>query len=300
MANQSLNSIILILFLLVVFCSSSTVIASEHGTIRVGGSAESIYEIKTSDVEIVFTLLFNEMFKDLDEQFAIKIYDTDADLALNVSKRNLDVVFTNTTHFLEIEDHLRSNAFFAVRHGTSIKPKIFLLVRKDSGIAQLKQLRNKKIAIPTGHNVGELFLDVELLRLGLPISENYFSEIRRSKESNAAIVNLFFGQVDAALVTEFSFDVAGELNQQIFRDLVVLTSSDPLVHMVISVHKDFPLHRVDNIFKRLEGIEKTPRLMYLTKTFHFQGVHQIQNDDICEVRQLKDEFRRLLNGHEMP
>ena len=75
--------------------------------------------------------------------------------------------------------------------------------------------------------VGRRYLDIVLMRAGMPVAADFFSEVRYTGETNAAIVNLFFGQVDAALVTDFSFEVASELNRQIPQSLLTSLSSPP-------------------------------------------------------------------------
>ncbi|MCU7853700.1 MAG: phosphate/phosphite/phosphonate ABC transporter substrate-binding protein [Candidatus Thiodiazotropha sp. (ex Monitilora ramsayi)] len=295
MENGLKNPHLLFVRFIILLFFSSTLHADGHNIVRVGGSAESIYDTNITDVEIMFSLLFNEMFKEDDEQFKIEIYNSDDTLERGLKQGELDAIFANTVHYLEIEELLNKSPSFAVQHGDSVHSKYFLIVRENDSIDKLADLQGKKIFIPSGHTVGELFLGVQLLRSNHGPLDVFFSEVRRSNKSNDAIVSLFFGQVDAALVTEFSFEVASELNPQIATSLKILSKSEPLVHMVISVHNDFPQDRVDNIYPRLGGIEELPRLDFLRKTFRFEGIHQINNEDLSNVRALSNEYRQLMS-----
>ncbi|MEW8034160.1 MAG: PhnD/SsuA/transferrin family substrate-binding protein [Candidatus Thiodiazotropha endolucinida] len=283
-----------------IMLASLSAVADNHNIMRVGGSAESIYDSRITDVEILFTVLFNEMFKDQNEEFKIKIYDTDQALTKELAAGNLDAVFMDTVLYLDNFEYLHPEIAFAVQHGQSIKPKYILLVRRNSGIDSLHELENKKIIIPSGHAVGKRFLDVELMHAGLPVSNDHFSEIRQTKESNTAIIKLFFNQVDAALVTDFSYEVASELNLQIPQSLEIIETSPPFIHMVISVRKDFPRHRVEKIFPYLENLEEIPRLQHLRKSFRFQGLHRISTDEVYDVRQLSGKYVRLRSEREIP
>jgi ABC-type phosphate/phosphonate transport system substrate-binding protein len=283
----------LLFSLLILALTSAFAIARDTQTIRVGGSAESIYDTRIADIEILISLLFNEMFKDQDKQLKIKIYDSDLLLSKQLVEGRLDAAFMNPVFFLNNIDHLNSQYTYAVQHGSTTKTKYVVLVRRDSGITSLAGLRNKKIIIPSGHRVGQRFLDVELMRDGLPDTEGIFSELRHTRETNAAIVNLFFGQVDAALVTDFSYQVACELNRQIPDALQIIRTSEPLIHMLVSVRKDFPPQIVESLLPFTKIFDNSPRLRYLQKTFLFEGVSKITAEDISDIQSLNREYVAL-------
>jgi ABC-type phosphate/phosphonate transport system substrate-binding protein len=264
-----------------------------QGFIYVGGSAESLFDTRTSEVEILITLLFNEMYKDEDEKLKIKIYDTDKVLAEQLAAGKLDATFINPILYLENIEYLNSDFTYAVKHGPTVKPKYVLLARRDSGIRSLKDLRNKRIIIPTGHIVGKRFLDVELLRSGLPVSDELFTEIRHTSESSTAIINLFFSQVDAVLVTDFSFDVASELNRQIPQALQIISTSPPLIHMLVSVRKGFPREKFEKLLPFADQLNSLPRLQYMRKTLRIEGVKKVYTEDFLELVKLNTEYLQL-------
>ncbi|MET0072200.1 MAG: PhnD/SsuA/transferrin family substrate-binding protein [Candidatus Thiodiazotropha sp.] len=274
---------------------SVTADADERKTIRVGGSAESTYDMRITDLEILISLLFNEVYKNDNHQLKIKIYEKDKMLKRQLTSGKLDVAFMNPILYLDNIEYLNNNFTHAVQHGSSIKPNYVLLVRRDSGINSLEGLRDKKLIIPSGHMVGLRFLDVELLRAGIPVAAESFSEVRYTNETNAAIINLFFGQVDAALVTDFSYEVASELNRQIPKTLQIIRTSQPLIHMVIAIRKEFPPHLVEKYLPFAELLNKFPRLRYLKKNFRFEGVKKITSDDLLTLKKLNTEYAQLKN-----
>ncbi|MCU7812492.1 MAG: phosphate/phosphite/phosphonate ABC transporter substrate-binding protein [Candidatus Thiodiazotropha sp. (ex Notomyrtea botanica)] len=266
----------------------------EDLTILAGGSAESIYDTSITDAEIVFTLVFNEVIKNSNERFKLKIVATDQDLATNLISGQLDAIFTNTLHYLKLEEFLNPTACYVVQHGPELKSHYYLLVRRDSGIEHLSQLKNKKISIPYGHAVGQRFLDVELLKDNLPVSEIFFSDIRKTRESNSSVINLFFGKVDAALITDFSFKVASELNPQIEKELSVIERSGPFVYQIVALRHDFPQSRVNKIEPHVLNINKSPRLVELFKTFRMNSLQKADSETLKEVRSLNQKYLELL------
>ena len=269
--------------------------ADDRTVIRVAGSAESTYDMRIADLEILISLLFNEMYKDENNQLQIKIYETEQIMERHLTSGKLDASFMSPVFYLNNIEYLDSEHIYAIQHGSSIKAKYNLLVRRDSGINSFEALGNKKLIAPTGHMVGLRYLDVELMRAGMPVAAESFSEIRYTAETNAAIINLFFGQVDAALVTDFSFEVASELNRQIPQSLQIILSSPPLIHMVIGMRKGFPPHLVEKYLPFAETLNKFPRLRYLKKNFRFEGVKKISHDDFGTLDRLNKEYAELKN-----
>lgn len=268
---------------------------NEQQTIRVGGSAESIYDTRIADIEILISLFFNELFKEQEKQLKIKIYDSDLALSKQLTTGKLDAVIINPIFYLDNIEHLDSQYTYAVQHGETTKTKYVLLVRRNSGITNLEGLVNKKIIIPSGHSVGQRFLDVELMRAGLSITEEVFSELRHTTETNAAIVNLFFGQVDAALVTDFSYQVASKLNPQIPEALHVISTSEPLLHMLVSVRKGFPPQIIERFLPFAQTFYSHPNLQYMKKSFLFKGVKRVNAEDVFDIAKLNREYLQLKN-----
>jgi ABC-type phosphate/phosphonate transport system substrate-binding protein len=143
--------------------------------------------------------------------------------------------------------------------------------------------------------VGQRFLDVELMRAGLLDAEHEFSELRHTKESNAAIVNLFFGQVDAALVTNSSYLQASKLNNQISDALQVILISQPLTKLLASIHKDFPPQIIENLIPYSHVLNESPRLRQLKDSILFGGVTKLKTEDMIAINKLNMEYLELKN-----
>ncbi|MEW8505428.1 MAG: PhnD/SsuA/transferrin family substrate-binding protein [Candidatus Thiodiazotropha sp.] len=277
-----------------IFLASALAAADSQHFIRVGGSAESIYDARITDIEILISLIFNEKFKDQDSQIRIKIYESDLSLSNQLLSGNIDASFMNPVFYLDHIEHLNSDYTYAIQHGPNKKVKYILLTRRDSDLSSLEALRDKKLIVPSGHLVGRRYLDVELLRANLPVADEFFSEIRYTGETDSAIINLFFGQVDAALVTDFSYEVASELNRQIPQALQIIHTSAPLIHMLISIHKDFSPQLADKFLPFIDTINDSPRLQHLRKTFRLAGVKKIEPGDLHDLELLNQEYSTLM------
>lgn len=261
--------------------------------IQVGGSADALHDSSVTDAEIGFKLIFNEILAKGNESFDIQIYSSNEDLVRDFKAGKIQAVFFNSLRLIELGNLVHPTGRYVVQFGPSLKQRYLLLVHSNKGVNSLKDLRNRKLSTATGHILGEKFLDVELLKLGLPVSNGFFSKIERVKEANSAVIDLFFGKVDAALVPEFSFELACELNPQIKSSLSVLTTSDPMIHEVVGMRFDFPKNRLEILEHYILEMDRTRRLDQLFQTFRITGIVRADENSFKEVMELNEAFQKL-------
>ncbi len=266
---------------------------SSHPLILVGGSLDTLENSSITDAEIGFKLIFNELLVDADEHFTIKIYNSNEELMDDFKTGKVQGVFLSSLKFLELVDMVHPKGRYVVQYGPSIKQRYKILVRNDHKDESLAKLRNHKLSLALGHVVGKRFLDVMLLEQGLPQSDRFFSEIDQAKDANTAIIDLFFGKVDAALVPENSYVLACELNPQISASLSVLATSEPMVFQAVGMRYDFPQERLDRIEPHILQIRASKRLSNLFETFRINGIFRLDDDALKEVRELNERYRLL-------
>lgn len=262
--------------------------------IKVGGSVESLHDSSVADAEIAFRLLFNEILAEIDESFTVKIYQDNKTLIEQLKEGNIQALFISSLNFLEVDELIHSSGRFVVQFGPTLKQRYLILVRNDHKEISLSDLRGLKMSICTGHLVGKRYLDVKLLEQGLSPSDRFFSEVKFVKGANAAVVDLFFGKVDMALVPEFSYQLALELNPQIADATTVLMKSQPMIYQAVGMRYDFPQARLDRIEPHLLKNLPSKRLKHLLEVFHITRFYRATDDLFKEVRELNDRYRKLI------
>ncbi|MCG7929494.1 MAG: phosphate/phosphite/phosphonate ABC transporter substrate-binding protein [Candidatus Thiodiazotropha weberae] len=287
-----LKSIVRVTFILIQ--GLSLVNGSErNATILAGISKDTLYDISVADAKIAFALVLNDVLKESGEFVALDVFQNKLEVEKKLLKGDLDAVFTNTLQYLELEEHLNSNGTYIIQHGPNIKPKFYLITKRNAGRDSLDELRGKKISIPKGYAVGNMFLDVLLMRQNHPVSKRFFSEIREASDSNSSLVNLFFGKVDAALVTDFSYEVACELNPQMRKQLTIIQVSEPLIHQVVAVRDDFSQSKLDKIEPYFLNTQRSPNLAQSMSLFRISAIKKLTGNYLTEVRKLRHEFNHL-------
>lgn len=296
--TRLLSSACLGLFSLTLGSLQAATTASNHPLILVGGSLDALHDSSVTDAEIGFKLIFNELLADADEHFTIKIYDSTDSLVDDFKSGKIQGLFLSSLKFLELGDLVHPTGRYVVQYGPSIKQRYIILVRRDHKGESLARLRNHKLSLAAGHIVGKRFLDVMLLEQGMPESDQFFSDIEEAKEANGAIIDLFFGKVDAALVPEYSYALACELNPQLSSSLSVLATSEPMIYQAVGMRYDFPQERLDRIEPHILQLNPSRRLMHLFDTIRINGLHRLNDDILKEVRELNERYRLLT--HQTP
>ena len=286
-------SLIIVLLMLAIYSLPMAGAVKENPPIRVGSSADSLHDASVTDAEIAFNLIFNEILGDASESFNIKVYDSDSQLEEKLLNGELDAIFTNPLQYFELEKYLNPQATYLVQYGPKLKQEYYLIVRHDSGIKDITGLRGKVLSLSRGNSIGKLFLDVSLLKAGLPESDSFFSKIIRTRESNASVVSLFFGQVDAALIPDFSYELAKELNPQIEHAFTIIGKSMPLVYHTVSMSRNFPRERIAKFEPFILNIANTPRLRELSNTFRVNRIIKANDEAFKETRELSQDYIHL-------
>ncbi|MCU7796897.1 MAG: phosphate/phosphite/phosphonate ABC transporter substrate-binding protein, partial [Candidatus Thiodiazotropha sp. (ex Myrtea spinifera)] len=167
-----------------------------------------LFDANATDTTIATDMIIRNVFGLMDMKSEIKVFENRDSLVKGLSENRLDAVFVNTIDFIELEHLINPDFLYTLIYGQTAEQKVYLLTRKSDNIIDISHLRGKSISIPKGHYLGMRFLEVLLLKQGLPATDKYFSHTQETIDTNTAIVNLFFGKSDCALVSDIAFDLA--------------------------------------------------------------------------------------------
>jgi hypothetical protein len=89
-----------------------------------------------------------------------------------------------------------------------------LLTRNSDGLHPLADLRGKRLIAPSGRRTGlaEEWLNNLLSESNLPMSQEFFGQIRTTHKISGAVLPVFFKQTDVCLVTQSGFETMSQLN----------------------------------------------------------------------------------------
>lgn len=126
----------------------------------------------------------------------------------------------------------------AVKAGTSTY-KAIILVRKDSGINSIADLKGKRFAyVSKGSSHGYMFPSLTIKSLFNKSMDQFFESQTQYKKDTDSILAVYYKKADAVSTSDITFEILSELRPQIKRKLKVIEVSDPFVFGPIFYYKD--------------------------------------------------------------
>jgi len=223
------------------------------------------------------------------------IFDDVSSMEKLVRANAVDLVVMRPEEFLAVRNKVALVPMFVPDFGKHFNSQYVLIVRTDSGIGNLSELRHKKLLRESGQSgdIPSLWLDATLMKQGLGGMKDFFTSIKVVNKAAQAILPVFFKQVDAALSERSSFDMMVELNPQIGKEIKVLAMSQGFVGAVLCLRKDFFDRFKDDISEALDSLHKDPQGRQLLLLFRANKLVSYTPEHLHPVEALLKEHLEL-------
>lgn len=267
----------------------------QRDTAYVGIMSRLLFSAHRTDTSIATEMAFLDFMDNIGKKGEFKNYSSSEHVLHDMKNHRLDAVLTNPLDYIDLEYQINPTQQYSLTFGDQLEQQIHLLVRKNLKIKQLNQLANKRLAFPAGNQLGKLYLDLILLRNNLAPSEDFFSDVQSGQDLNTAIINLFFKKVDAALVTDVSYNLAVELNPQLSQEIEIFSSSSPMIPLVIGINRSVPSEFIQKVGQMVDNLDNYPRTLHLLSLFKANRIVRINRQHLEPIRALKAEHEKLLS-----
>jgi phosphonate transport system substrate-binding protein len=210
-----------------------------------------------------------------------------------LKKNEVDIVVLIAQEFFQLRDRIPLAPVLSADYGKHFFDELLLLVRTDSGITRLEQLRGKSIRIESCRkgSVPLRWLDSYLMTRLATNSLSFFSAIREYTKASQVIMPLFFSQIDACLASRDSFETMSEMNPQIGRSLRVLETSPGFVTGLIAVRRDIRNPRRDALVKALRDMNNDPKGRQLLTLFRINRLVDFRAEHLVSIDRVMKESR---------
>lgn len=191
----------------------------------IGFMKNIFYNVDVNDVQAALKVWVDETLKQLEVaknyHFVNRFYSGFDDLNKAVNDENLAVLSISTYDYLNYSNKVNLEPLLVPEIDGEVGVEYYLLVRKESQFNSLIDLKGKSIGLIStpAFIASSLWIDVLLSKAGLPVKTRYFNKIETAQKESQLILNLFFGNLDACIVTKSSFKLMKELNPQIGQKL---------------------------------------------------------------------------------
>lgn len=214
------------------------------------------------------------------------------DLERALKSHEVDIAVLIAQDFARMREKVPLTPVLSADYGRHFYDELLLLVRNDSGITRIDQLRGKSIRIESGQkgSIPVQWLDSYLMARVSADSSGFFSSISEFPKASQAIMPLFFKQTDACLASRNSLETMSELNPQIGRTFRTLETSPGFVTGLLAVRSDVSSPRRDAMVKALRNIHSDPKGRQLLTVFRINRLVDFKIEHMATVE-------KILKGH---
>lgn len=165
-----------------------------------------------------------------------------------------------------------------------------IIVRKDSGIKKISDLKGKKFAFTDKDSTSGYLIPVSMMSDSGIKSLKFFSKYLFTGDHEAAFLAVYNGYVDGAAVYSRLFL---ENNDPRLKDIIIIKKSEPIPTGPIVISREIPGGKVELIkkaFLSIGGKKETEEIRKLIKTSHYR---ETSDKDYDPVRKATEVFKKM-------
>ncbi len=258
-----------------------------------GYSAQLFYNVNPRDLTgllEVFVRITERKMKDPGKT-SFEVYENIADTEKALIKDEVDILIMIPEDFVRLRAQYQLDPILSADYGDHFYNEILLLVRKDSGITEVGQLRGKNLLVDVGQqgNIPMKWLDSFLTTRLFSSAKKFFGSIHEYTKSNQVITQVFFGKADACLVSRNLFELSAELNPQLKSKLHVLEQSPGFVTGIIAARKGLKKSTRDDIAGILAEMYTDPKGKQIMTLFRINRLVPCLPEHLVSVEKLIHE-----------
>jgi phosphonate transport system substrate-binding protein len=210
--------------------------------------------------------------------------------------KRVDLFFLLPQEYLEVRDRLPIVPVVASAPQEGLYEEFVLLVRKDSPVATIRDLRRKRLTVETDQKgtLPLMWLETLLMKEGeFEDIRQYFSGIKATRKPSQTILPVFFQQVDACIVTRAAFRTMVELNPQLGKEIREIAISPPFITSIGCLRKDYYEKYNEVLTEHLVNLHEDPQGKQILTLFRKGKLILFKPQYLASVEALVKEHEHL-------
>jgi ABC-type phosphate/phosphonate transport system substrate-binding protein len=219
-----------------------------------------------------------------------------SDLAKRLRDKTIDLAFLLPQEFVRLRESQPVVPVVVSTPSNGTFEELLLLVRRDSGIRGVGDLRGRRLVVDAEQRgaLPRLWLENLLMKEKLPGDPaSVFVSIRGAHKPSQTVLPVFFGQADACIVTRNAFGTMAELNPQLGHDLAVLAVSPPVVTAIGVLRREYEERHGAYITKELVRLHQDPQGRQILLLFQKGRLIPYQPAYVASVEAMLKEHAEL-------
>jgi ABC-type phosphate/phosphonate transport system substrate-binding protein len=280
-----MNKIVLIL----VF--SSLLLFSDN-KLNIGYYKNSFHGMSKEGVMIANNVYMNELVNDINHTSKSKIYDDINEVVNDINTNELDYIVTSGLDFVMYFDLNKLIDGFMQGYEDGSKEVFIIIVLENSTMKNVSDLYKKKISVQKNDLITKLYVENKILEKYKKLDVNF--ELYPTKQR--ALLKLFFGKVDAAIITNKSFELISELNPQIGKKVRVLEVTNIEAKNFGFFNKSLNEESRTLINKQVKSLHETTRGKQILNIFKTDSIVESKLVDLKIIDEIYKNNMRLKKG----
>lgn len=285
---------------MVFWCFPKGVFGQTGEVFRMGFTQKLFIDVNQNDVGAVSRILVQTFLEEhkIDRYSEPIVFESISEIRDALSGRKVEALELTVGEFAQVRDLIADDIILCGVTSDSVAEEYLLIVNKNSNIEALKDLNGRTIGILTSvlASLAADWLDTLLLREGLVRSSGFFGQIVTDPKAGNLLIPLFFGKLDACVVTRKAFDTMIELNPQTGKKLKVLDVSPPVVPVVFCFRKSYTSPLRDQVIDWIAKSHLSSAGMQNLMIFQLDRMEKQPISCLDSALKLLSEYQKLLGG----
>jgi phosphonate transport system substrate-binding protein len=206
----------------------------------------------------------------------------------------IDAVSMLADQLLALEPELQPSEVFLGTKNHSFTERYELLVHRSAGIDDVPGLAGKKLVLQASArtSLAPQWLDTLLACGSLGTAAEVLDTLTKNESPSKAVLQVFFRQADACLVTSNVFELACELNPQLRKELRVLAVSPEVVPSLFFFRPGYTSSVREKLEPAILALHETAAGLQVLTVFQSDGMVKRPLSSLEGTRQLLEEYDR--------
>ena len=222
-----------------------------------------------------------------------------------MKSKKVDVGFLPPTAYTLANDQkaadllLQAQRYGVNKDGSSNKKlvddyKSEILVKKNSGIKSLKDLKGKKIALQDVTSTAGYTFPLATLKKETGINATKDMKIVNVKGHDQAVISLLNGDVDAAAVFQDARTIVKKDQPNVFKDTKILKLTESIPNDTISVRPDMDKKFQEKLKKAFKDIAKSKKgHKIISEVYSHEGYTDTKDSNFDIVRKYEKDVQDM-------
>jgi ABC-type phosphate/phosphonate transport system substrate-binding protein len=267
--------------------------------LHVAFSSRVFPDVDPRDARIAMELWANELSRKAGiPQAQVTLFNSPDEIRKMVRSGVIHLVTLPPMEYLAWQRELNITPAYVAANKSGRVMEYLLIVRRNSGMTKVPDLRGKTLAMPPAakDQTCSLWLTVLLMREGVRDAHGYLGKLADAGKPSQAILGVFFRQYDAAIVPRGSFETCITVNPQLGKELIILAESKSQIGEITCLPVTLGRRMRQAIDTAALSLHETPVGRQMTTLFHIDRVIPFNPSYLAGLEDLMRERARLMNS----